>query len=190
MSWLAFQHYVLEHTVFVFVRFRVSLPVIHNQLAGHGAGLFCLSADIVYFVPFLHIFRKRFTVQEHHRNVRGFGFIDNYACCCAVNRVDQHAVVFFRDEQVNLVILRRLRVLAVYDIYGSNVFGSRVNRVADTGHERVVKFVDGHADLWSFTPGCTGVCTVGGFGSIAFISCIGIIVAAAACQSRTQQSTG
>ncbi|MNZ99575.1 hypothetical protein D3C78_1189070 [compost metagenome] len=98
VSWFAFQHYVLENTITVLIRFRVCLPVINNQLAGHCTGFFCFSAYIINFIPFLHIFRKRFAVKKYHWNVCCFCFFDNDASSCTVNWVNQHPVIFFSDE--------------------------------------------------------------------------------------------
>ncbi len=53
---------------------------------------------------------------------------------------------FFRDEQVDFIVLRRLRVLAVYDVDLRFAFGCCGNGVPNAGHERIVKFVDRDAD--------------------------------------------
>jgi hypothetical protein len=62
MSGFALEHYILDLAVAVFISVFMCLKVIGNNFTRHGAGLFCIRADIPCFVIRSNIGIGRLTV--------------------------------------------------------------------------------------------------------------------------------
>ncbi len=151
VSRLSLEHDVLHLAIFVLVRFRMCFPILNDNLALHGARLLGLCADIVYFIPSLHIFRKWLAVEEHNRGVLCFCLFDNRGRCGSVHRVDCKSLHFLGKESIHLLVLGGLRVLAVDDLDIGLVFGIVADSITYVGHKGVIKFVNCDTNLWFST---------------------------------------
>ena len=91
----------------------MGLEVIHEDLAAHGAGLFGFGANIVHGLRLSHIFGRGSRFEEHHGDVLGHCLVQDNAGSGAIHGVNCQRVYALGEEQVNLIVLSRLIVLAV-----------------------------------------------------------------------------
>jgi hypothetical protein len=131
------------------VRRRASwwLPVVDDELALKSARLLGLGADVINSIPLGHVGRGGLAVEEDDRDVLGLDLVDDDRHRRPIDRVDGQRGVALDEELVDLIVLRRLLVLAVDDVEVGLVLGARFDGAADVRHERVVEFVDHDRDL-------------------------------------------
>ncbi len=118
MTNLALNNNVLENAVAVFVKpRRVRLVGVYDNLPFQPSVLRRVGADIVHAVPLLQVLLHRLAIEEHHGDVRVHRAVNRVRGVRAVHEIDAEHVVIHGDKPVDLLVLVRLVLLRVRQVY-------------------------------------------------------------------------